>query len=207
MARRPAHLAAPAALLSLAPGAASAHAFSTGRDAYGRFLEGAGTVLGGPGLLLPVLALALMVALWREEGLLDAWPLALAGSLAGLAAAPFVGPWVGFSALGIGIVIAVLAALAPLGRLSAAIPWLGALVLFAVLASALEGHPFAEVTLATRIGALFGAHFALAAFAGLVRVVRDAFRYPWVTILWRVIASWIAAILVLYFAFAFTLTA
>jgi len=183
------------------PGAARAHAFATGRDAYGNFLEGAGVALGSPGLLLPVLALAVMLGLWRREGLLKAWPHALAGSLIGLALAPLAGPWVATALLGIGLVLAALAALVPPGRIAPALPWLAALTAAIVLAAALEGHGFAEIPNATRVGLLFGVHFALSAGAGLVRYTRDRIAHPVTDIGWRVAASWLAAILVLYLAF------
>jgi hypothetical protein len=191
-----------AALALVLPGPASAHAFSTGKDAYGNFLEGAGVILVTPVLLLPLLALAVALGLWRAEGLLAAWPHALAGSLIGVLAAPFAGPWVGLAAMGIGLVVAVFAALVPLARSGNALPWLAALTGVAVLAASLEGHSYAEISNATRAGLMFGAHFALAAAAGLVRLTRDHVRHPATTILWRVVASWIAAIVVLYLAFS-----
>lgn len=187
-----------------APGPALAHAFATGRDAYGNFLEGAGVALGSPGLLLPVLALAVALGLWRREGLLGAWPHALAGSLAGLALAPLAGPWIAPAAMGVGLVLAVLAALVPLARLAAALPLLAALTAAIVLAAALEGHGFAEIPQATRAGLLFGVHFALSAGAGLVRFTRERIAHPATDIGWRVAASWLAAILVLYLAFTFS---
>lgn len=203
--RAPARAAGLAAGLALAlvPGSASAHAFSTGRDAYGNFLEGAATALANPVLLLPVLAVSVALALWREEGLLAAWPYALAGSVVGLAAAPFAGPSIAAVAMGFGLVVAVLAALVPLGRIAPALPVLAGLVMAAVFASALQGHSFGEVPMATRVGLLFGGHFALSAGAGVVRLARSRVAHPAMTIFWRVVASWIAAILVLYLAFSF----
>lgn len=199
--RRGAAAAATVAAL-LAPGSAFAHAFSTGRDAYGNFLEGAGVALASPGLLLPVLALAVMLGLWQDEGLLKAWPHALVGSVAGLLLAPFVGPWVALATLGIGAVLAVITALVPLKRLSAAIPLLAGFAMLMTLAAALEGHDIEEIPNATRVGLLFGVHFALAAGAGLVRVTRERILHAATTIGWRIAASWLAAILVLYLAFS-----
>jgi len=189
-------------IAAAAPGTAHAHAFATGRDAYGNFLEGAGVALGSPGLLLPVLSISVALGLWQREGLLKAWPHALAGSLLGLAVAPLTGPWIALTAMGLGLLLAVLAALVPLARVSAALPWLAALAMAATLAAALEGHTFGEIPQATRVGLLFGAHFGLAAGAGLVRLVRDRLDYPATIIGWRVMASWLAAILVLYLAFS-----
>ena len=184
----------------LAPGVARAHAFSTGRDAYGGFLEGAAVVLSSPGLLLPLLALALTLTLWHPEGLLKAWPAFLAGSLAGVAAGLVAGPWMALAALGVGLVLAFVAALVPPGRIAPALPLLAGLTGLVVLAAALEGHGWAEVALATRLGILFGAQFALAASAGVVRLALERAPSPATTILWRVTGSWLAAILVLYLA-------
>ncbi len=194
-----------AALAGLAaasvPGAAEAHAFATGRDAYGNFLDGAAVALGSPGLLLPVLALAVMLGLWQREGLLRAWPHALAGSVLGVALAPLAGSWAVPAAMGIGVVVAAATALVPLDRLTPAVPWLAGLSAFATLMAALEGHVFAEVPHATRLGLLFGVHFTLAAAAGLVRLTGERVSHPAVAIGWRIVASWLAAILVLYLAF------
>ena len=186
------------------PGVAHAHAFASGGDAYGNFVDGTMVVLASPDLLLPVLALAVMLGLWHRDGILKAWPYAFLGSVAGIAAAPLAGPWVAGATLGIGAVLAVLAALVPLARISPAIPVLAALAALVTLATALEGHAYAEIPHATRLGLLFGFHFMLAAVAGLVRYTRDQIDHPATTIGWRVVASWLAAILVLYVAFSFS---
>lgn len=193
--------AAPFALL-LAPGAARAHAFGVYDSAYNAFLEGVGVFLASPGLLLPILALAVALGLWRAEGLLAVWAPVLLATLAGIALAPFVGPWAGLPPLALGLVVAALAALVPLERLAPAIPMFAVLTSLAAMVAALEGHGWGEVSLATRAGLLFGLHVALAAGAGLVRVTRETFRHRATDILWRVVASWLAAILVLYLAFA-----
>jgi hypothetical protein len=188
--------------LALGPQAVLAHAFGVYDSAYNNFLEGAAVFLASPGLLVPVLVLAIALGLWRAEGLLAAWPHMFAGSVTGLALAPFAGPWVATTPLALGIVVAGLAALVPLARIAPALPWLAALVGLAVGLAALEGHGYDEVAMATRAGLLFAVQFALAAGAGLVRLSRDRFAFHATDILWRVAASWGAAILVLYLAFA-----
>ncbi len=97
--------------------------------------------------------------------------------------------------------VAVCAALVPLGRIAAAVPWLAGLVGFATVAAALEGHRFAEVSLAARAGLLLAIHGSLAGGAVLLRLSLAAMPHPATAMLWRVAASWIAAILVLYLAF------
>lgn len=184
-----------------APTAAKAHAFSTGKDAYGAFLEGAGVVLGAPGLILPVAALGIALALWRSEGLLDAWLLFLIGGLAGIALAPFAGAWAALMPIGVGLVVAVIAALVPPQRIGPAMPALAGLTGGAVALAALEGHGWGEVAVATRVGILFAANIGLASVAGAARVSLEGIAHPATRIAWRIAASWVAAILVLSLAF------
>lgn len=195
-----------AAWLAMAPVAIAQTAPpEAGPTALTRLLEGADTVLGGPGLILPVLALALMLGLWETRGLRRGGPAATVGALAGVALAPFSGPWVGLAVLGVGALVGGLAALVPLRRLGRAIPLLAAMLMAMVLASALEGNPFGEVTMATRVGAFVATLFALGAAAGLVTFTRRRWPHPVVTILWRVAASWVTAILLIYLAYAYQL--
>ncbi|TYB81634.1 hypothetical protein [Maritimibacter fusiformis] len=183
------------------PTAAWAHAFSTGKDAYGAFLEGAGVILAAPGLILPVAALGIALALWRSEGLLAAWLPFLAGGMAGVALAPFAGSWAGLAVIGTGLVVAVIAALVPPARIGPAMPGLAGLTGGAVALAALEGHGWGEVALATRVGILFAANIALATVAGAARVSLERIVHPATRIAWRIAASWVAAILVLSLAF------
>lgn len=189
------------AAASLAPGPARAHAFATGQDASGAILDGVGVVLASPVLLLPVLALAVALALWQSDGLVRAWPHFLIGTLVGMAAAPYAGSWAAVLPMGLGLVVAALAALAPLDRLGPALPLLAGLAGFATLLAALEGHGWADVPLPTRLGILIAAHATLAVAAGLVAVSRARIAHPLTTTLWRIVASWLAAILLLYLAF------
>lgn len=197
--RRSASLALAAAV---APGVAEAHAFGSYDSAYQNFLEGAAVFLTAPRLVLPVLAVAVALALWQRDGLLKAWGLVLAATLLGQGLALVTGPWIAMVPLGLGLAVAALAALVPLARLGPAVPALAGMTLLAVTLASLEGHGWGEVALATRVGLLFATHLALAAAAGAVRVSRDRFPHRATDILWRVFASWLAAILVLYLAFA-----
>lgn len=192
--------AAPVALM-LAPDPARAHAFGVYDSAYNAFIEGAGVFLASPGLLLPILALAVALGLWREEGLLAVWVPVLLATLAGIALAPYAGPWAALPPLAFGLVVAALAALVPPNRFAPARPVLAVLTALAAMVAALEGHGWSEVAPATRAGLLFGLHAALAAGAGLVRITRTAFPHRATDILWRVVASWLAAILLLFVAF------
>jgi hypothetical protein len=56
---------------------------TAGADAYGQFVEGASVMLTFPGIVLPILALGLLLSLWREDGLPKAWPVFLGGAGAG----------------------------------------------------------------------------------------------------------------------------
>ncbi len=193
-----------ALLAALVPGAAHAHAFSTGKDAYGAFLEGAGVILATPGLILPLAALAVMLALWKADGMVAAWPAFLIGQVVGMAAAPFVGTWIAVVPLAFGLVLGTLAAVAPLERLAPALPVFAGLVGAVTMAAALEGHTVAEIGVAIRLGLFVAANIATAALAGVARAVLERWDAEVTRIGWRVAASWIAAILVLYLAFAMT---
>ncbi|MAM60159.1 hypothetical protein [Maritimibacter sp. UBA3975] len=193
-----------ALLAALVPGAAHAHAFSTGRDAYGAFLEGAGVILATPGLILPLAALAVTLALWKADGMMAAWPAFLIGQVAGMALAPLVGPWIALVPLAFGLVLGGLAAVAPLGRLGPALPVLAGLMGGVVMAASLEGHTVTEIGVAIRLGLFVAANIATAAIAGLARSMLERWDGEVTRIGWRVAASWIAAILVLYLAFAMT---
>ena len=192
------------ALAALLPGAAFAHAFDTGRDAYGLFLEGAGVILATPALILPLVAMGVALGLWRTEGLLAAWPGFLLGTLAGFALAPVVPPAILLVPLAFGLVIGVLAALLPLERIAAALPILAGLMGLAIVTAALEGHSFTEIGVLIRAGIFFAANLTLAIAAGVIRWVTERWPGEVTRIGGRVAASWLAAILVLYLAFSLT---
>lgn len=188
--------------LLILPERAQAHAFSAGKDAYGAFLEGAGVILSTPSLILPLIALGVMVVLWRSEGLLSTWPLFLVGQAAGLALAPLFPPSVALAPLGIGLVLGTLCALVPIARIGPAIPILGALTGVTVMLAALEGHGWGELRVRIHVGLIFAANLAVAASAGLARIIVERWPGEITVIGLRIAASWVAAILVLYLAFA-----
>ena len=183
-------------------GRAEAHAFDTGADQYAQFIEGGGVILASPETLLPLCALGILISLWQLEGLLRVWPVFLIGQAIGLPLAAAVGPWVVPAVQGAGLVIAVWAALMPQhGRVPVAVASLalGALVMMA----SLEGHGFLELPVAIYLGIFFGINLSIAMIAGLARFAMEQVEAAWMRILWRIAASWLAAILVLLFAFNF----
>lgn len=198
------HRAAWTLVFAALPGSASAHAFSTGKDAYGAFLEGAGVILATPSLTLPLFALAVVVVLWRPGGLLRAWPLFILGQLAGLALAPVVGSWAVLMPLSFGVALGLLAAVVPIARIGDAVPVLAGLTGAAVMLAALEGHGWGELGMPIYLGLLFGANLATAAGAGLLHELRMRWPGQVTDIGLRIFGSWVAAILVLYLAFTLT---
>ena len=191
-----------ALLLAVLPGAAQAHAFKTGADSYGAFLEGAGVILAYPGLILPLATLAVALALWKTEGMVAAWPAFLIGQVIGMALAPLVGIWAALIPLAFGLVRGALAAIVSLGRIRGAMPVFAVLMGAAVMAAALEGHGVAEIGIAIRLGLFVAANIATAALAGVLRVILERWDGDIPRIGARVAASWLAAILVLYLAFS-----
>ena len=184
----------------LPAGRAHAHAFQSGADSYAQFLEGAGVVLRYPETLLPVLALGILLSLWDREGMVRAWPAFLAGQLGGLALAAVVGAWIASVNLAAGLVVATLGALLPRHVRAEALA-AGLIIGLLVIAASLEGHGFLELPLFIHLGILFAANLAVACTAGAARFAMEQIEAAWMHILWRVAASWLAAILALFLAF------
>lgn len=180
-----------------------AHAFDAGADAYGQFVEGAAVMLIYPGILLPLLALGVLLSLWREDGLPTVWPVFLAGQVTGVFAAALAGPGVALVFMGLGIVTAALAALWP-GVPTALALGLAALSGVLAMTTAFEGHGLFELPVFTHLGLLFGANLATALAAGLSTLALTRIEAGWMRIGWRVVASWIGAILMLTLAFEIT---
>jgi len=192
--------AAVAAALALLPQDASAHAFSSGRDLYAQFIEGAGVPLVTPAIILALLPLGLLAGLWRRDGMVQVWPWFIAGLLAGGLAAPLAGPDVVVAAMGVGVVCAVLAALGPdLPRLTVAA--LAALAGGLAAAVAREGHGFGELPLLIYAGIFLGAHLVTVVPAAAVSATLDRWPAAWLRIGWRVVASWSGAIGLMLLAF------
>lgn len=190
-----------AAAGALAAGKAQAHAFQGGADGYAQFVEGAGVILTYPGILLPILALGVAISLWDTEGLPGVWPYALAGQVAGVFTASVVGVWVAAAFMALGVVIAAMAALWPANR-RIVITVLAALTGVGAISAALEGHGLFELPLLIHLGILFGTNLVLAAASGAAALAMERVPAEWMRIGWRVVASWIGAILVLFLAFS-----
>lgn len=186
--------------LAVLAGPAHAHAFDAGADAYGQFVEGAAVMLTFPGIVLPLLALGVLLSLWREDGLPKVWPLFLAAQVAGVFGAALVGPVVALIFMGLGIVIAAMAALAPSVPQPLAYAFAGLAGGLAML-TAFEGHGLFELPVFTHLGLLFGANLATALAAGIAKLALTRVEAGWMRIGWRVAASWIGAILMLTLAF------
>jgi hypothetical protein len=182
------------------PGRAVAHAFQGGAEPYAQFVEGAGVILAYPGILLPVLAMGVAISLWQTEGLPRVWPFALAGQVVGVFAAVLAGPWIAMAVMALGVCTAVLAALWPESRR-------GVITAFCFLSGlgavsvALEGHGLFELSVFIQLGILFGVNLVLAVGAGAAALTLERVPAAWMQIGWRVVSSWIAAILLLVLAF------
>lgn len=191
-----------AVALALLPRAARAHSFASGLDPLGYLVEGALAVWAAPWLMLPVAVVGIALGLAGAPVIRTALAAFLAGALVGLAASAFVGVWAQVvPPLAVGLVVAVLAALVPSERTGPALPGLAALAGATVAADVLEGFFFLDVPATLLAGIAGAATLAVAAIAlGVVGTRRWVAR-PWITILWRIVASWGAAIQVLYLAF------
>jgi hypothetical protein len=190
----------PTLALGVSAGPVHAHAFDAGADAYGQFVEGAAVMLTFPGIVLPLLALGLLLSLWREDGLPTVWPVFLAAQVVGIAAASVVGAVVALILMGLGILVAAMAALLPAVRPPLAYGAAGLIGIFAMM-TAFEGHGLFELPVFTHLGILFGANLATALAAGVSNLAMTRVAAGWMRIGWRVAASWIGAILMLVLAF------
>lgn len=196
-------LVAGTVLVGLPAHSAHAHSFDTGADSYAQVIEGASVVLSDPGLLIPILALGILLSLWDADGLPRAWPVYLVGLVAGIVLAAFVGEWVAVAFIGLGLVTASLAALwgrppAPLAVGVAGLTGIGA------MAVSLGGHGLFELSVFIHLGLLLGVNIAVAVAAAAARFALDRVKAPWMRIAWRVVASWMGAVLALYLAFELT---
>lgn len=192
-----------AALVAAAclPSRAAAHAFQTGADAYAQFLEATGVALTAPGIILPLLALAVLTGLWKgRESLPQIWPLFFAGQAAGLLAGPWMPPAVTTLALAFAFATAALGALLPSPPRLAMLA-LGIGAGFLTAAVSFEGHGLFELPPAIHVGLIFGANIALATAAGLTAFTLELVDRPWASIGWRVLASWIGAVSLITVAF------
>jgi len=182
---------------------ADAHSFHSGADFYAQFLEGASVVVMYPETLLPLLALGVLISLWHPEGMVRAWPAFLAGQVIGIPLASLVGTWVVPVVLGAGILTGALAALLTQQVRAAVLGvslGLGALV----TATCLEGHGFLELPVFIHLGVLAAANLVTVWVAGIAHIALAQVEALWMRILWRIVGSWLAAIMTILFAFTFT---
>lgn len=197
--RRSAFGVSAAGLVLAWPGLAYAHAFSRS-SLFESFVEGAALPLTAPTILLCFAPFGLLVGLVSGDGIPKALPAFLAGLVAAVPIAPFFGPFVEPVAVFVGAICAAVAALMP----NAPAKLVVALAIVAGSAgslSALSGHAWGEVPVATQIGLVFGAYIVLAAGAGAVIKTRERWTGPALTLAWRIAASWCGAIALIYAAF------
>ncbi|MEM8540854.1 MAG: hypothetical protein AAGF25_07850, partial [Pseudomonadota bacterium] len=71
----------------------------------------------------------------------------------------------------------------------------------AVMSAALEGHPLGSLSVAIYAGLFFAANLGVAVSAGIASIALEKFTANWMKIAWKVIASWVAAIIILQLAF------
>lgn len=188
-----------AAGLTAIGGQARAHSFGAGLDHYEQIVAGTGAVLDHPGILLLLAALGILLGLWRTDGMVRAWPAFLAGQAIGVPVATVVGLWAQNGLLVLGIIVAGLAALLPRhGRPEAL--GLAFLTGLAPVAISLEGLGLFEVSLLIHLGLFLGVNLVAALAATAVSMTTARLDAVWVRILWRILCSWIAAILVLNLA-------
>lgn len=182
------------------PHRAQAHSFRGGAEYYEQFLQGCAVILAYPATLLPLIALGILLSLWRADGMLRAWPVFAGGQVAGIGVAALVGPWILPVMLGLGAGVATLAALLPRQTRPVVLAAAGLTGAISVAIS-LEGHGFLELSVFIHAGVLYALNMVTVAVAALARLALDRVEAMWMRILWRIAASWIAAILILYLAF------
>ena len=102
--------------------------------------------------------------------------------------------------LAFGIVMGALAALLPKHNPNAVLAF-AAFSGVLSLAASLEGHGLFELPIFIYVGILFGTNIAVAITAGAARYAMERYTAEWMRIVWRVAASWIAAMLMLILAF------
>ncbi|MDF0602968.1 hypothetical protein P1J78_19670 [Psychromarinibacter sp. C21-152] len=186
--------------LALRPDPGAAHAFQEGGGVYDRFVEGVSVALSAPSVILCLLPMGVLIGLWRRDGLPAVWPWFLGGQAAGLFAAAAVPPTVALASLGAGAVTGALAALRP-DPPAPAPHVLAALTGLLSAAASFQGHGLFALSPGIHAGLLLGANLALAAAAGLAAATLQRWPRPWLTIGWRIAASWLAAVALLVLAF------
>lgn len=190
------------AVAAAGPSGAAAHAFDPDADAYSQIMEGALVPVSDPVLLLALLPLGLTLGIWAADGPLRIWPALAAGLVGGALAAPLAGLWIAHAAILMGLAVSLMGAAArrwPLWLMVAVAAATGTVSGMAVL----EGHAFGSLPAPIYLGVVFGALLVVLVPAGAVSFTRDSVGAPWVTIAWRIAASWLAAIAMMLAALRF----
>ena len=190
-----------AAALGVQPATACAHAFRTGTDAYEQFVEGAYVALFAPPIILPLVALGVLVGLWRpSDGMPRVWPTFLAAQAIGLFAAPALPPGIAVAALAVGASVGAVAALLSHPP-HALVLSLAALVGALTSGVGFQGHALLELAIPVQLGLLSGANLGVSFPAGVAAFSLSRIDKPWLGIGWRILASWTAAIMSITLAF------
>lgn len=192
-------LLAPA--FALLPMAAEAHNFAKG-TIFPQVIEGIGASLNSPSGLLTLIPLGIMASVWQTEGILRLMPPLAAGLVAGIFLALFGSPAYVVPSLCVGIICALLAVIArpwPFAPLAALAAAAGVLVNMVTL----EGHGFGELQFGIYVGIVLGAAVIPLIAAAVTRGALQKVPAFWMQIAVRVIASWSAAIALMYMTFQF----
>lgn len=179
---------------------AAAHAFRSGAEHYDQFLEGASVILAYAGTLLPLTASGILAGLWHVDGMVRTWPALAAGLLLGLPLSVYASPMIVIGLVALGVVTAVLAALLP-HHTAIECRVLAFLTGLLAMMASLEGHGLFELPVLIYAGIILTASFVFVAAANLTRMSIERFPNHVTVIVFRVLASWIAAILLLFLAF------
>lgn len=182
---------------------AEAHSFGAGTDLFASFIEGAKVILFEPITLFACMSLGLLLTLWRANGLLIALPYLIGATIFGFLSATFAPTWTITALLIIGTINSALAALV---RNNSQIVVITISIATGFLCQfvALEGHAWMELSAAIYLGLIIGTYFCVVAASGLSQVLLERFNNAlWSRITLRVVASWLAAMQILMFAFQF----
>ena len=186
--------------ITLVAGPANAHAFKNDGGGYERFIEGVLVIVAYPSAILPLVTLGIFLSLWQKEGFLKALPAMLVGAILGLGLGAVSGPWILPATQAAGGVVAILAALLTRPNQLLALGMSFVLTTM-VVALSVEGHGFLELPLMIHLGIFFGLYLVVAAVSSWTRLTLEHIDKSWVRIIWRIAASWIAALMILYVAF------
>ena len=184
----------------LLPSQAAAHSFGAGTDQFASFVEGASVVIFDQVSLFATLSLGLMIALWKNRGVIQALPLFIAGLALGFLLAPSVTTWVIMGATVVGAITATIGAslnqqYKPLTLILAL--FTGLLVQMV----SLEGHVWMELSSAIYVGVTLGAILPVMLGAATGELLLEKLPASFSRIAVRVACSWLAAIQIMMLAF------